>query len=100
MNSSQLISGNQDDIESIEVLKGPASAIYGPFSSNGVMHIITKSPLSLNKKSETKINLGFGERNITTTSIRNSTKLSDKFSSANIYICIELSELAKNRLVW
>ena len=47
VNSSQLIPGNSDDIASIEVLKGPASAIYGPFSSNGVMHILTKSPFNI-----------------------------------------------------
>jgi iron complex outermembrane receptor protein len=39
-----LFTGTNDDIDRIEVLNGPASALYGPNSANGVMHIITKSP--------------------------------------------------------
>jgi iron complex outermembrane receptor protein len=32
------------EIERVEVLKGPASAIYGSFALGGVMNILTKSP--------------------------------------------------------
>lgn len=32
------------DIERVEVVKGPASAIYGSFALGGVMNILTKSP--------------------------------------------------------
>ncbi len=39
-----LYTGTSDDIERIEVLNGPAAALYGPNSANGVLHIITKSP--------------------------------------------------------
>ena len=35
-----------EDIERIEILLGPAAALYGPNSSSGVMHIITKSPFT------------------------------------------------------
>ena len=79
VNSSQMIPGNSDDIASIEVLKGPASAIYGPFSANGVVHIITKSPLDMEKDAETKVSFGVGERDILTTSIRSAGKISDNF---------------------
>lgn len=41
-----LFSGTNEDIERIEVLLGPASALYGPNSANGVMHVITKSPFA------------------------------------------------------
>ena len=34
------------EIERVEVLKGPASAIYGSFALGGVMNIITKAPAS------------------------------------------------------
>lgn len=77
VNSSQMIPGNNDDIASIEVLKGPASAIYGPFSSNGVIHILTKSPLDLDKDSETKVSFGAGQRDILTTSVRTAGKIND-----------------------
>ena len=33
------------DIERIEVVLGPAAALYGPNASSGVMHIITSSPI-------------------------------------------------------
>ena len=74
VNSTQMIPGNNDDIASIEVLKGPASAIYGPFSSNGVIHILTKSPLDLEKNSETKVSFGAGQRDLLNTSVRTAGK--------------------------
>ena len=33
-----------DDIERIEIVFGPSSAIYGPNAHNGLMNIITKHP--------------------------------------------------------
>lgn len=33
------------NVERIEVLKGPASALYGPFEPGGVVNLLTKSPL-------------------------------------------------------
>jgi outer membrane receptor for ferrienterochelin and colicins len=39
-----LFTGTSEDIERIEVLNGPAAALYGPNAANGVLHIITKSP--------------------------------------------------------
>ncbi len=44
VNVPALFTGTNDDIDRIEVLNGPASALYGPNSANGVLHIITKSP--------------------------------------------------------
>lgn len=46
VNVPALFTGTDDDIERIEVLNGPASALYGPNSANGVLHIITKSPFT------------------------------------------------------
>jgi outer membrane receptor for ferrienterochelin and colicins len=39
-----LMSGTNEDIDRVEILNGPASALFGPNSANGVMHVITKSP--------------------------------------------------------
>lgn len=78
VNSTQMIPGNSNDISSIEVLKGPASAIYGPFSSNGVIHILTKSPLDLEKDSETKVSFGAGQRDLLNTSVRTAGKINNK----------------------
>ena len=44
VNVPLLFTGTNEDIDRIEVLLGPASALYGPNSSSGVLHIITKSP--------------------------------------------------------
>ncbi|MCB0509324.1 MAG: TonB-dependent receptor plug domain-containing protein, partial [Bacteroidetes bacterium] len=47
VNAFQLMPSSNEDIERIEVVRGPGSALYGPNASDGVMHIITKSPLSM-----------------------------------------------------
>ena len=41
-----LYTGTSDDIDRIEVLNGPAAALYGPNAASGVLHVITKSPLT------------------------------------------------------
>lgn len=44
VNVPLLFTGTNEDIDRIEVLQGPAAALYGPNSGNGVLHVITKSP--------------------------------------------------------
>jgi outer membrane receptor for ferrienterochelin and colicins len=46
LNAPWLSPTANEDIERIEVLLGPASALYGPNSATGVMHVITKSPFN------------------------------------------------------
>lgn len=46
VNVPLLFTSTNEDIERIEVLLGPASALYGPNSSHGVLHVITKSPFT------------------------------------------------------
>ena len=46
VNVPLLGTSTNEDIERIEVLLGPASALYGPNSSHGVVHTITKSPFT------------------------------------------------------
>lgn len=58
-NTFSLISTTTDDIDRIEVLKGPASALYGPNTSEGVVHMITKSPID---HQQTKFSVGLGMR--------------------------------------
>lgn len=45
LNMYQMMTTSDADIERIEILKGPAAALYGPNANQGVIHIITKSPL-------------------------------------------------------
>jgi len=74
-NAYNFVPVSNDDIEKIEIIRGPASSLYGPNSANGVFHIITKSPFG---SEGTTLNFGFGERNIVTVDIRNAGLLTDK----------------------
>ena len=72
-----LFTGTGDDIERIEVLQGPASALYGPNSGNGVLHVITKSPFTSQGSS---ITLDGGERSLARVGMRHAgTFGNDKF---------------------
>lgn len=46
VNVAYMTPTTNEDIERIEVVLGPAAALYGPNASSGVMHIITKSPFT------------------------------------------------------
>lgn len=59
INAFQMIPTTADDIERIEVLRGAASALYGPNSSNGVVHFITRSPIDFQ---QSKVSFGMGLR--------------------------------------
>ncbi len=61
LNAYSLIPATNDDIERIEIVLGPGSALYGPNSANGVMHILTKSPF---QSQGTVISIGGGGKNL------------------------------------
>jgi iron complex outermembrane receptor protein len=56
-----LFTGTNEDIERVEVLLGPASALFGPNSANGVMHVISKSPFG---SEGTTVTVDAGERSL------------------------------------
>jgi iron complex outermembrane receptor protein len=62
VNVNMFIPTDNSDIERIEVLRGPASALYGPNCSNGVCHMITKSPIDQGKSYLTTFSAGIGFR--------------------------------------
>lgn len=41
---SYFVTPNSDDLDRVEVVRGPASALYGSNAADGVVHFITKSP--------------------------------------------------------
>ncbi len=43
-NIPYLMPGTGEDIERIEVQRGPGAALYGPGADRGVLHVITRSP--------------------------------------------------------
>ena len=67
LNAQNFIPVTNQDIERIEVVLGPGSALYGPNSANGVMHIITRSPFN---SAGTAVSIGGGERSLASGSMR------------------------------
>ncbi|MGH2567928.1 MAG: TonB-dependent receptor domain-containing protein [Bacteroidota bacterium] len=65
-----------EDIERIEAVSGPASALYGPNAANGVFHTITKSPIG---SEGTVIGLGGGERSVLMGSLRHAGSVGERF---------------------
>lgn len=44
-NVPYMIPTTNEDVDRIEVISGPASALYGPGAPSGVVHLLTRSPL-------------------------------------------------------
>ena len=65
-----------EDIERIEVVLGPGSALYGPNTANGVLHIMTKSPLDYQG---TTVTMGYGEQNVFQGTFRTAFLLGEDF---------------------
>lgn len=62
-----LIPINSADIERIEVVSGPASALYGPNAANGVVHIFTRSPFD---SKGTTATISMGENEVLSAAVR------------------------------
>jgi iron complex outermembrane receptor protein len=76
VNVPLLFTSTNEDIERIEVLLGPASALYGPNSSHGVLHVITKSPFT---SQGTMLTVDGGTRSLFRGSARHAGLIGDKF---------------------
>ena len=63
-----------DNIEKIEIIKGPASVIYGANAMGGVVNIITKE---IEDSSLTKLDLGFGSDNTNIYKLSHNEKIND-----------------------
>jgi iron complex outermembrane receptor protein len=70
-----MFTATNEDIERVEVLLGPASALYGPNSANGVLHVITKSPF---ESQGTMLTLDGGEQSLLRGSIRTAGVITPK----------------------
>lgn len=74
VNLMHFIPANEEDVDRMEVVLGPGSALYGPNTANGVVHILTKSPLD---DQGTTVTLGAGERDLFQGSFRSAFLLND-----------------------
>jgi len=77
VNLMHWIPTSEQDIDRMEVVLGPGSALYGPNTANGVVHILTKSPLD---DQSTSIVLGGGEQSLFQGQFRSGFKLTDNFA--------------------
>ncbi len=62
VNAYQLIPTANNDLERMEIVRGPGSALYGPNAADGVFAMFTKSPLDIDRKWEGTVTVGMGTR--------------------------------------
>jgi iron complex outermembrane receptor protein len=74
VNLMHFIPTTEEDVDRIEVVLGPGSALYGPNTANGVVHIISKSPLD---HQGTSASIGYGERSVFQGAFRTAFKASE-----------------------
>jgi len=74
VNLMHFVPTTDEDVDRIEVVLGPGSALYGPNTANGVVHVITKSPL---ESQGTTVTLAGGERDLFQGSFRTAHRLRD-----------------------
>ncbi len=67
----------KEDIERVETVLGPSSALYGPNAGNGIINTITKDPRS---SEGTTLALGFGAQDVVSTRFRHAQVVSDRFA--------------------
>ena len=79
-----------DDIEKIEVLRGPGSSVYGADALVGIIHIITKAV----KNRENMVSLLYGERGTTHNALRFTTQVTDnlEFGATLSYVRTEKTD--------
>ena len=58
-----LVPTNPDEIRQIEVIRGPASAVWGANAMSGVVNIITRTPRELAAKGGSSLTIGVGAFN-------------------------------------
>ncbi len=76
VNIMNFIPSSDDDIDRIEVVLGPGAALYGPNTANGVLHMMTRSPLGPPSNS---VSLMGGERGLFGASARVSRPVGETF---------------------
>jgi iron complex outermembrane receptor protein len=76
VNFLHFVPQTSDDMARMEVVLGPGAALYGPNTANGVLHILTKSPLD---DPGSTFSFAGGERSLMHITGRTSQLLSENF---------------------
>jgi outer membrane receptor protein involved in Fe transport len=74
-NADYLVSTTTEDIERLELVRGPATVLYGPNSTRGALNLITRSPLDYRG---TAIALVAGARSTLEGTLRHASAFGDK----------------------
>ncbi|PVY39988.1 TonB-dependent receptor [Pontibacter virosus] len=67
----------KEDIERVEVILGPSSALYGPNAHNGIINTITKDP---RRHPGTTVTLGAGNQSVLSARARHAGVINSKFA--------------------
>jgi len=86
-----LVPTNPNDIRQIEVIRGPASAVWGANAMSGVVNVITKTPRELAAQGGTSLTIGAGAFN------RTVTGAADQDSGAMFYVNGSHAEAVNDR---
>lgn len=94
-NALHFIPQTNDDIESVEMVLGPGAALYGPNTNSGVMHLLTKSPLS---STGTSVGLFGGNQSFMKAQFRTAHNFSDRvgIKVSGQYVMAQEFELDEN----
>ncbi len=65
-----------DDIDHVEIVRGPASALYGPNAASGVVNVITRSPFA---SRGTSLAVTGGERSVIQGAFRHAETIGENF---------------------
>lgn len=111
VNLLHFVPTSNEDVERMEVVLGPGSALYGPNTASGVLHILTKSPFS---RQGTQLGLSGGQQGVLHGSFRTAhlvtpglgIKLTGQFMRADEWPHVDKTEQAErhwadaNRDLW
>ncbi len=75
LNAYNMIPTTVFDVERIELVLGPAAALYGPNTALGVLHVVTSSPID---RPGTDVSLSGGERSVFEGVFRHASRLSER----------------------
>ena len=76
VNVLHFVPSTDEDLERIEVVLGPGAALYGPNTASGVLHMLTRSPITA---PGTSASIMGGERGMFQGTVRTAHRLNDQF---------------------
>lgn len=74
-NFTHFVSTGASDMERMELILGPSSALYGPNAASGILNVLTRSPLDL---PETTVTLSGGTQSVFETEARTSQRIGER----------------------